>query len=230
MNNLEKSPQESLLVVIDPQKGFVDEDGSFAKAFGTEELIKIQEAIAKTGKFIAEMPNGVRVMFVRSEYQINQFAEEGPLSELCVSGLNHDCEWSDRISIPPNTKIITKEDNDACETREFVDAISNSVREDVSRVIIAGCTTTSCVKETALSIKELFPELDVIVSMDLVGARSLHYKSTKQEDKTLANIEGDNEEDLEYFGEDSSNVAAILDEFWTKGISIGTSNKIKFSK
>ena len=105
MNKIQPKPEETLVVVVDPQKGFVDEDGTFAKTFGKEDLSPIQEAIINTDKFIGTLPTNVRKMFVRSEYQKNQFSEESPLSELCVPGINNDCEWSERITLPPNTKI-----------------------------------------------------------------------------------------------------------------------------
>ena len=61
MHNLEKLapaenkidiPKKYVIVVIDPQKGFVGKYNTFAKVFGPEELVKMQEAISNTGKFI----------------------------------------------------------------------------------------------------------------------------------------------------------------------------------
>ena len=229
MNTIDKKPEETLLVVIDPQKGFVDKDGTFAEVFGEDDLKPIQEAISNTHRFINELPVNIRKIFVRSEYRPKQFSEEGPLSILCVPSRNKDCQLSERITIPPNTKVVLKETNDACESAEFISALKSAIREDVNTVIYSGCTTTSCIRETALSTKELFPSVDVIVPMDLVGARASSYESTEDEDDNLAILEGD-EPLLKYFGEDSSRVAFTLDDFWSNGISICTSDKIKFSK
>ena len=229
MNRIEKKSEKTLLVVIDPQKGFVDEDGTFAEVFGEDDLKPIQEAILNTHKFIGELPVNIRKIFVRSEYSPKQFSEEGPLSNLCVPSRNKDCQLSERITIPPNTKVVLKETNDACESAEFISALMSAIREDVNTVIYSGCTTTSCIRETALSTKELFPSIDVIVPMDLVGARARSYESTADEDEKSLILEGD-EPLIKYFGQDSSRVSSTLDDFWSNGISICTSDKINFSK
>ncbi len=216
-NRIELNPKQTLVVVIDPQKGFVDNDGSFARTFGAEQLIKIQAAVEKTGEFIAELPEGVRVVFIRSEYQRNQFTDEGPLTELCVPEANSDCDWSDSIQPPPNTRIITKETNDACDSEEYIDTIRKSIQEDLRQIIFAGCTTTTCVQKTVLSSLEQFAELQrIIVPLDTIGGRLSKYGTPSTETP---------------YAEDNSPVSTAVVNMWDSNACIVNSvDEIKFSK
>ena len=216
-NRIELNPKQTLVVVIDPQKGFVDNDGSFARTFGADQLIKIQEAVEKTGEFVAELPEGVRVVFIRSEYQRNQFTDEGQLTELCVPGLNSDCEWSDRISPPLNTRIITKDTNDACDSEEYIDTIRKSIQEDLRQIIFAGCTTTTCVQQTVLSSLEQFSELQrIIVPLDTIGGRLSKYGTPSSESP---------------YAEDDSPISNAVVKMWDANACIVNSvDEIKFSK
>ncbi len=215
--NIELNPKQTLVVVIDPQKGFVDDDGSFARTFGADQLIKIQEAVEKTGEFIAELPDGVRVVFIRSEYQKNQFTDEGPLTELCVPGANNDCDWSERIRPPANTRIITKETNDACESEEAINTIRSSINEGIRYIIFAGCTTTTCVQQTVLSSLEKFPELQrIIVPLDTIGGRLSKYGTPSEESP---------------YAEDDSPISNAVVNMWdANACMVNSVDEIEFSK
>ena len=116
MNKIQPKAEETLVVVVDPQKGFVDEDGTFAKTFGKEDLGPIQEAIINTDKFISTLPTNVRKMFVRSEYQKNQFSEELPLK--CTLG---------KISINPFLKWFFRNKICSFSISKFLCEISNAL-------------------------------------------------------------------------------------------------------
>ena len=63
-------------------------------------------------------------------------------------------------------------------------------REPLQKLYIAGCTTTSCIRISACDIKRGYPDLDIIVILDLCGARVDNYVKNAETDETLVRIYG----------------------------------------
>ena len=86
---------DTLLVVIDAQRAFVDPDGSLTRAFGVDDVLPCVRALARLRAHVARRDRRFRTVFVRSEYEVAQFTGgrfDHPLAHLCVPGRNIDCE------------------------------------------------------------------------------------------------------------------------------------------
>ena len=58
------------------------------------------------------------------------------------------------------------------------------------KLYIAGCTTTSCIRISSCEIKKCYPDLDVVVLLDLCGARRDNYVKNAESDDTLVKLYG----------------------------------------
>ncbi|MDA1060574.1 MAG: isochorismatase family protein [bacterium] len=177
MQTLTLKPQETLVVVMDALKGIADQDGRFGKDFGLPELREIRKALINCQDFVDSLPDAAKVLFIRSEYTPDQFAPGAvPPSVTPLSDWDNanDSKWADGISPPEHAKIITKHDNDATKEEEFRTWIMSQVASGVRNVIFGGATTTSCIKQTSISLQKALAEHNVqcIIPLDLVGART----------------------------------------------------------
>lgn len=177
---LELDPQKTLIVFSDPMRGFTHSKSSYVKRFGIREVAKIRAAITRSQQFVDQYPEGVPVVYVRSEYQKGQFTDgdlEDPLATLCVPGSNADCEWANGVTVPQDAVVITKHTNDAWQEETYRNYITTQVtRNAIRHLILCGCTTTTCVKQTSISTQRNIPDLQVIVPLGLVGCRLSKYE------------------------------------------------------
>src|SRR5688572_15475486 len=92
--------KDTLLIVIDPQRAFVDAAGSLARACGIDEVRPGIEAWGRLRAALARWRGARPAVLVRSEYRAGQFTDgrlDHPLTHLCVPGRNVDCEWADGL-------------------------------------------------------------------------------------------------------------------------------------
>ena len=131
------------LIVVDPQRGFTDRQGSYGKTHGFDELRPIDETARRLGVFAARH-DGPSI-WVRSLYQPGQCAPPGhPLANLCTSLNGLDCAWDPRLTPPAHAVIVTKHHPDALSSSEFVTAFDDLV-SNADTVIISGFTLPTCV-------------------------------------------------------------------------------------
>ena len=173
---------ETLFVVIDAQRAFVDSQGSLARAYGLDEIRPSIEALARLRPELARRRGASPVVLVRSEYCSGQFTDgrlDLPLTHLCVPGRNVDCEWADGLETT-NASIITKQQMDAGETDAYRTAIDAAVRNGCRQIVLTGFQLTTCVRATALTTVRLVGGTGarVVVAGDLVGARASSYLPT----------------------------------------------------
>src|SRR6185369_3187453 len=75
-----------LLVVIDAQRGFVDPEGSLARAFGIDEIVHSATALTRLRTHVSRRDRGFATVFVRSEYRPAQFTSgrfDDPMAHIC---------------------------------------------------------------------------------------------------------------------------------------------------
>jgi len=65
---VELDPETTLVVIIDPQRGFSAPSGTFGRVFGAEELGPLREALKELALFLNSLPKEVSVVLVLSEY------------------------------------------------------------------------------------------------------------------------------------------------------------------
>jgi nicotinamidase-related amidase len=174
--------RDTLLIVIDPQRAFVDAAGSLALAYGLDEVRPGIEALGRLRAALAQWRGAGSVVFVRSEYRPGQFTDgrpDHPLTHLCVPGRNIDCEWADGLETS-DAIVITKTQMDAGRANAYRTLIHRAAREPYRQIVLAGFQLTTCVRATALTTVRLVANtgLRVVVADDLVGARASSYLPT----------------------------------------------------
>jgi nicotinamidase-related amidase len=151
---------EHLLLVIDAQQAFCDVNGSLAQAYGEQELEMITLRLADLDAFLASYPRPEDVYLIRSEYQPGQFTAGNlnhPFAQACVSGCSNDCEWSLSRRAIERKRIITKTQESLATVPGFMEELQSMVKEGLTEISIAGFLTTSCVRKTALDIRQSLP-------------------------------------------------------------------------
>lgn len=174
--------KDTLLIVIDPQRAFVDAAGSLALAYGIGELRPGIEALGRLRLALAQWDGARPVVLVRSEYRAGQFTDgrlDHPLTHLCVPGRNVDCEWADGLQTS-GALVITKTQMDAGDVSAYRNLIHRAARENYRQIVLAGFQLTTCVRATALTTARLVEGtgVRVVVASDLVGARASSYLPT----------------------------------------------------
>jgi len=172
--------QGTVLVVIDAQRAFVDPDGSVARTFGIDDVQPGVNALGRLCRFIAEHRSNGRTIFVRSEYRPGQFTDgqlDHGMANVCVPGINTDCEWASGVEITPHDVVVTKHHADATESAAFRAAIDQAIREGVDRIVVVGFQFTTCVAASAVSTFEMVRDRGVLVSVieALTGSRASSY-------------------------------------------------------
>ncbi|MCA9052234.1 MAG: isochorismatase family protein [Planctomycetaceae bacterium] len=171
-----------LLVVIDPQRAFVDPAGSLARTYGFDELQPSVEVLDRLRQYLTSHRSEEPTVFVRSEYCLGQFSGgklDHPLSKLCVPGCNVDCEWADGIETSAVDEIVTKHQPDAWESEAFRDLVFRWTRNGVCQVVFVGFQFTTCVAASAESTWKAIrgQGVQVAVFEQLSGVRASSYVS-----------------------------------------------------
>lgn len=165
------------LVVIDPQRAFVDPEGSLIRTFGITEAQPGLAAFDRLRQFIIEHRSNGPTILVRSEYQPGQFTDgdlHHGMANVCVPGTNIDCEWAAGIEISPHDVVVTKHHADAVTSDDYRTAIERAIEDGVDRIVIAGFQFTTCVAASAVSTIEMVRArgVRVVVIETLTGSRA----------------------------------------------------------
>ena len=167
--------ENSVLLLIDVQKGFTDVNGSFGKSFDPEiNLLQIQQSLPHVKNcFEFFQKNKIPILLVRSEFKFKQFPEKG-LENLCVKENNNDCEFTDGIFENfLNSKIITKTENSSMTSEEFEKEIKDLIEKKRCKFLVGGFSTNTCVRKTCLNLKEKYhKKIEIFISNDITASRS----------------------------------------------------------
>ena len=172
-------PNKSVLIVMDPQKGFTNAEGTIAKAFGFEELKEVQQTLAKLNVFLKGLDKNQQVLFIRSEYKQGQFTNndtKSPLNNLCVKD-SLDCDWAEGLHIPEQTHFLTKHHTDATYEHDYLNYLEYKLGEQYTDLYFAGFMTSTCIKKTLLSTENFFhTKFNYNLLTDFSAARTSYYK------------------------------------------------------
>lgn len=175
-----KLTPKTALVVIDPQRAFVDRDGSLIRTFGIDEAQPGLAALDQLRRFIDTHRATGPTIFVRSEYHPGQFTD-GDLNHgmayVCVPGRNIDCEWAADLDVAPHDIVVTKHHADAATSHAFRAAIERAIQDGADRIVITGFQFTTCVLASAMSTLEMVRAHGVRVTVvePLTGSRASSY-------------------------------------------------------
>lgn len=150
--------EHTYFICIDPLKAFTTQ-GTFGKVFSKEELKPIEDTFKSIDNCIKTIPSYINKIFVRSIYDVAQFTDgdlDSPMACLCSADNIIDREWA--IHIPQKNNLITKYGNDLTESHEFKLLLPKILKSNKTQIIITGCTITSCIKQTSLSLAKIVNE------------------------------------------------------------------------
>jgi len=179
---VELDPETTLMVIIDPQRGFLTPSGTFGRVFGAEELWPLREALKELALFLNSLPKEVSVVLVLSEYPRGLHTAGTtvePLSNLCVAG-DPDCDLADGLAVQNSWVVATKHRTDAWTSPEFRRAVWRFIERPGKHIVVAGLTATTCVKGSILSILSAAGQatITVLLIRDLIGSRASSYRSS----------------------------------------------------
>ena len=182
---LNKVIRTTSIIVVDPQVGFCDLNGSLAATYGANELEAIDQAMTAIASLAAPKDRTFNLVTVISEYERGQHSRgdrQHPLSGLCVPGLNQDCQFCRRISTTAFDASFIKSKKSALSSASFRDWLDDSLRAGVSRFIVCGVLLEHCVQETAIDLRQYVPsqKVEVTVCRDLVASRNAKYRGGDQ--------------------------------------------------
>ena len=168
---------DTVLVVIDAQRAFVDPAGSLIRAFGAEEAKPGIAALHRLREFLAGRPAHAPTIFVRSEYHPGQFTGgdlNHKMAYVCVPGRSIDCEWADGLEVGPHHHVVTKRHADAGETELYRQAIERAIGHGARGIALVGFQFTTCVAASAISTAALVRHRDIPVAVieALTGSRA----------------------------------------------------------
>jgi nicotinamidase-related amidase len=173
---------ECLLLVIDAQQAFCNVHGSLAQAYGEQELEMIAPRLTALDAFLASYPRPEDVFLIRSEYQLGQFTAgdlNHPFASACVPGLTNDCGWSLSRDAIEGKRVITKTQESLATVPGFIEELQSMANEGLTEISISGFLTTSCVRKTALDIRQNLPiKVTVGLIEGLCGSRASNYSVT----------------------------------------------------
>ena len=178
--NAMQSRRETILVVIDAQRAFVDPAGSLMRAYGIAEVQPGLTALGRLCAFLTQYGSTGPTVFVRSEYQPGQFSSgqlDHPLADLCVPGRNVDCEWADGLEVRPHHLVVTKHHADAWQSDAYRTVIGQAISEGARQIVLCGFQFTTCVAASAVSTLEAVRAsgVEVAVIESLTGIRNSSY-------------------------------------------------------
>jgi nicotinamidase-related amidase len=146
---------------------------------GTGELEHIERTIPKISMVLGECH---RRHLVKSEYSVGQFTDGNSahvLANLCVPGMNNDCEVISEFAGLEYHSHTTKNYPNALTSEGFLLELERDMELGVSRFVLAGFLLEHCVLATAEALRQRIPasECDVIVASDLCASRLAKYKN-----------------------------------------------------
>ena len=166
------------ILIIDPQVAFCSTDGSMAKAFGKNELTNISERLTNLEAFLESYPLRNEISIVKSEYLPGQFTNgdlQHPYSQACVPRNADDCALSLSQRALKDLRIFTKYEESAASVSELVAMLQSG---QLKEVLVAGFLTTSCVRKTALALRNVLPNsITIGILEDLTASRASNYES-----------------------------------------------------
>jgi nicotinamidase/pyrazinamidase len=147
--------QEEILLIIDPQKDFINHQADYANRHGgIKQILEAKENINQ----LIQSGDVKNIVVVYSNYEANQFGEN---ISMCIEGTEgHKID----ILLNENCVCIAKTKHSCFSSLSFVNYLE---KHNVKRVIIAGFLAEYCVKETAFDA--LSKKYAVCILEDCIG-------------------------------------------------------------
>ena len=127
-----------IVVIIDPQKDFISNEGVYAKKHsGISQIVKAKERINKLIKFLDKN----KLLIIYSDYQEDQF-EKG--LSICIPGTDgHKIE----LDVEDSNTLISKTQHSCFSSDEFNRYLKTN---NIGKIVLCGVLAEYCVKQTAI--------------------------------------------------------------------------------
>ncbi|UJR30005.1 hypothetical protein I4U23_017551 [Adineta vaga] len=163
MSSLNNITKRFALILIDPQNGFIN-DGCWARMFPPGQSTPILEAFHHIVSFLRSIPNPSSIPILISETGFSHHDRQ--IFEPIENELSQCNFLSITRTYKPHTNLSV-----CSGVRQW---LQEQVHENID-VVIGGCTITSCVRDSSIQIKKLFPQLKLFVDQSLCAARKDNY-------------------------------------------------------
>ena len=147
------------LILIDPQNGFVN-DGSWSRMFSDGQSLPILEAFHRIVSFLRSIPNLSSIPILVSQ----------------TGFISHDRQIFEPIAneLPLSITRVYKPHTNLSICPGVEQWLSEQLKSNLD-IVIGGCTITSCVRDSSIEMKKLFPQLNFFVHENLCAARKDNY-------------------------------------------------------
>jgi nicotinamidase-related amidase len=153
------------LILLDCQKSFIS--GQWMAAVNVSEVEPIRSAFDKIAAFLPSLSDNVRIL-----------ATQCPFSR--VSDFDLYPPVNDALSGRDAVKRVIKPGNSVLDASGAIHWLDSAIFDaGVRRVVVVGCTLTSCVRVSALDVHRRYAanvaEFQTCVDLNLCGARASNY-------------------------------------------------------
>ena len=176
---LSLNPQETLLVVIDIQKDFLESQIGFTFFDAGSDSKDMQSMVSnRLMPFIEySLDNKAHVVYFKAEYPQGKFSK--PYDKLCSSEPGTDFYLIDELGRFNQVDTFVKREHDPFSNPKLQQYIEE---KNIKYFIVTGVTLTSCI-DSAVNSALLIPDLVVIVPEDCVSYR----KGREKDAQTVLN-------------------------------------------
>lgn len=176
-------------ILIDPQVGFCSPTGSLGVEYGVGELKEIRRVIPNIEVALGESKRRHIVSASYSVAQCTNGDKNHGLADLCVPGINEDCEIIKEFTELKFNSSSIKHEHSAFSSQNFVSEIENDIKLGIRCFVVAGFLLEYCVKKTAedLSKHLVHTNSKIFVCNDLSASRTDKYRNGIVE-STLRNL------------------------------------------
>ncbi|CAF1018198.1 unnamed protein product [Rotaria sp. Silwood1] len=160
INNIHK---RFALILMDPQNGFIN-DGYWSRMFPIGQSTPILESFQRIVLFLRSIPNPHLIPILISETGFSRRDRQifepiaNEISQHGFSSITRTYKPHTNLSICPGVHQWLQEQ-----------------LESKLDVVIGGCTITSCIRDSSIQIKKMFPQLNLFVDRNLCAARKDNY-------------------------------------------------------
>jgi hypothetical protein len=163
MSSINNIPKRFALILIDPQNGFIN-DGYWSRMFPIGQSIPILDSFNRIVLFLRSIPNPQSIPILISKTGFSSHDQQiyepiaNELSQRKFVSITHTYKPHTDLSICPGVRQWLSEQLEA--------------KLDI---FIGGCTITSCIRDSSIQMKKMFPQLNFFVDRNLCGARKDNY-------------------------------------------------------
>lgn len=151
------------LILIDPQNGFINE-GYWSRMFPAEQTTPILESFHRIVTFLRSIPNPRLIPILISETGFSH--PDRQIFEPILNEISQRGFLSITHAYKPHTNLSI-----CSGVRRWL----NEQFESKLDIVIGGCTITSCIRDSSIQIKKMFPQLNLFVDQNLCAARKDNY-------------------------------------------------------